>query len=115
MVNYVDFKNDIEQQMDDLYGNGSVLKTKYGTQPLAKLMVDSEFIAALGNLSLECGSTHNAAAMLASREVGIETTANPVRVMLAYISDDESFVAAMTDKAEAAAAALSLQYQPGTI
>lgn len=115
MVNYDDFKNEVEQQMDELYGNGCALAEKYGSQPLATLTIDSEFITTLGYLFLECASTHNAAAMLASREVGIETTADPMRVMLAYLSDDESLIDAVTDKAEAIASTLSLQAWSGSI
>jgi len=115
MVNYDDFKNDVEQQMDELYGNGSVLAEKYGSQPLATLMADSEFITTLGYLFLECASTHNAAAMLASREVGIETTADPLHVMLTFITHDEAFIDVVTDMAEARAATLSLSNWSGSI
>ena len=45
--------------------------------------------------------------MLASPAVGIETTADALRVVLAYISTDEAFLDKMTDKAHDMALALS--------
>lgn len=106
MVNFDDFKNEIEARMDILFQLGTDISSKFSGVPLQTLESDCNFITTLGIMRLQLWSPQ-AAAMLASPEVGIETTADPLRVVLGYISTDEAFLDKMIEKAGEMAPLLS--------
>ena len=106
MKNFEDYKNDVEYEMDVLFQLGTDLSSKFSGMPLQTLESDCNFITKLGIIRLQLRSPQTAA-MLASPEVGIESTADPLRVVLAYISTDEAFLDKMTEKAGEMAQELS--------
>jgi len=106
MVNFCDFLNDVNYRVDVLYQHGTELANKFGDRSLQSLEADQNFMVTLAILRLQLWMP-DAAAMLASREVGIEATADPLRVVLAYISTDHAFLDTMTEKAGEMAQELS--------
>ncbi|WP_370675557.1 hypothetical protein [Pleomorphomonas sp. PLEO] len=106
MNNFEDFFNEIDHCLDVLYSLGAELAEKFGSQPLQSLETDQYFLIILGYHRLQLWSPQ-AAAMMASPEVGIEPTADPLRVVLAYISTDNAFLDKMTEKAGEMAQELS--------
>lgn len=108
MSNFNDFLNDVNYRVDVLYQQGTELANKYGHWSLQSLEADQNFMVTLAILRFQFWKP-DAAAMLASREVGIEETADGLRVVLAYISTDEDFLTRVGNKAYWLALELSEQ------
>lgn len=106
MSNVNVFWNNIDCGVAAFHSLGAEIADKFGSQPLQNLETDQHFLVCLASLRLELWMP-NAAAMLASREVGIKPTSDGLRVVLAYISTDEDFLTRVGNKAYWLALALS--------
>jgi hypothetical protein len=98
MITYDDLRNETEYEVDCIFAHGTDLERKYGARAIADLVDDGEFLSDLALLLLRL-SNYGVPAMVASACMGIELTADPLRVLIAYVSSDQKFTDVVADKA----------------
>lgn len=108
MFNADDFWNNIDYGADVLYSIGTDLATRFGGQSLQSLETNNDFMLTVVRLRLEMWMPQ-AAAMVASSEVGIRSTSDGLRVALAYLSTNEDDLTRLGNRVYWIALGLSAQ------